>query len=88
MDTVPPRNGDYSIAKAQAKSVAAGAGAFGLLWVAQWLAQILLPVLEEYAAYVPPELLTMSGLAAFIVYVYTLVKDRLVMLGYWPKILG
>lgn len=80
--------GEYSVVKGQAKGVAAATGVFGMVFFAGWLAQIILPTAEEWKTLIPGEILTQSGMTAFIMYVWALIKDRLMMVGKWPKILG
>jgi hypothetical protein len=78
----------YSVAVGQAKGVTAGASVFGLVFFCSWLAQILLPLLEDYKTLIPAEIFSQSGMAGFLAYAYAVAKDKLQMVDKWPKILG
>lgn len=80
--------GPYSVVKGQKKALGAGAGAFGVFFFAGWLASVVLPWLIEKNIPIPVEISTPAGMGAFIVYVYALVKDKLMMIDKWPRILS
>lgn len=85
MSNVPQ---EPSFLKDQGRAASVAGGVFGLVWFAGWLAQILMPTAEEWKTILPAELLTPAGMTAFIVYIWTWIKNRLTFLGYWPNFLG
>lgn len=85
---MPESTQPYEAGKAQAKAVSSAAGIFGIMFFAGWVAQIVLPHAEDWKTLIPGEILTQTGMTAFVVYIWSLVKDLLVKTGNWPKILG